>query len=532
MDQEYIASKAKGVLRVRGEKVNSYLARVSHISLQGEKLKTLNGIEAATGCSTLYCYDNRVVDLTPISRLRKLISLYLDNNNVTSLLGLATPPLPAPKASFGVAAPSEPISTFCPIEKLFLKGNAISRIHAAVARALPNLHELHLPAQRLPPGQGAIFLEPAALQAWSRSLLVLDVSLCGLTSLRHLSALYNLRTLKAGDNPVEDLEDAVESIRQLPCLETLEVKGCTFSLPGAGGRPQGRYRDALVAASCPSLVSIDGLEVTAAHRSFMKIKMEKSVARVASSAASQYLASRVLLKNQQQQQQQQPSSVTEPPGTGGHATHATTSINFPGWEEEEDEEEEDSSPLDSQYGSQTSFSEDLMSGEENNRERAPEDSANASGEANGGDQSMLGETLSGERAGEVRRASLGLTASAASGMFEESGDTGGVAGAENLPPRHPPLPPLRIHAESTPTASTFQIKVGDLSGFQSTINLSASMYSDAPPPSKDPQDFDKGSRWIGGFSKNSDRERARITRERAREEAEMARRLAVSTKGR
>ena len=75
--------------------------------------------------------------------------------------------------------------------------------------------------------------------------------------------------------------------------------------------------------------------------------------------------------------------------------------------------------------------------------------------------------------------------------------------------------------------------MGDASGFQSTINLDSSVWSDAPAPRRDFVDLHAhGSRWIGGFSSNTDREAARKLKEAQREEAEMERRRGKARAGR
>ena len=69
--------------------------------------------------------------------------------------------------------------------------------------------------------------------------------------------------------------------------------------------------------------------------------------------------------------------------------------------------------------------------------------------------------------------------------------------------------------------------MGDASGCVSSLNLPSNVYNapyEHPGPARYPEDFVRGSRWIGGFSTASDRERARMHFEQEREAAEVQRR--------
>jgi hypothetical protein len=495
MDPEFIASHTTGVLRNREESCKSFLGRATHIALQGLGLSSLKGIEAATACRNLYAFDNRLASLGGLSRLRKLVSAYMEGNEITSLLELAAPAPAAAASTSSTAAPGssgeggEP--SFSPLERLFLRGNRISRIHAGAARALPHLEELHLSGQRLSPGVPCLALEPAALRAWAGCLRVLDVSNCGLPSLRHLATLGSLRELHAAGNPVEDILDATDTLRGLPRLTVLTVKGCAFTLPGAEGRPQGRYRDALVAASSPALHTLDGVEVTQAHRQFILVKMQRSYTRTAGLAAAAYRLAR-----------HSGSNAASPEGPMASVPQGT------GWEEAPVEEEEAGAGVGGGAGAAEGGGADAEDADGGPREPAAE--AGGDGSAGAG---SLGETLTAEDRAAVRRASL----------------AGDGAAAPPLPP--PPLPPLHPSTTSLGEGAGSRRapvpKVGGLEGFASTINLPSNVYNgpfEAPAPRKDPEDLACGSRWIGGWASAPDRERARMARETEKEMAEIARR--------
>lgn len=71
------------------------------------------------------------------------------------------------------------------------------------------------------------------------------------------------------------------------------------------------------------------------------------------------------------------------------------------------------------------------------------------------------------------------------------------------------------------------MRVGDASGFDSSLKLPSDVYSGPyphPAPARDPADLARGSRWIGGYASAPDRERARMHVEQERELAEVQRR--------
>jgi hypothetical protein len=482
-----LVKAACGVLRKRNQKAKSYFATVSHYNLQQLGLRSLAGIEAATGARVLYVYDNHIPSLAPLARLRLLTQLYAENNALTGLeivpaeSGVAgdapAPPATPSSASslLGSAAPPPP-PQHVPLEKAFLKGNLVARVSVAAARALPALRELHLGSQRL--GGAALAFEPGALRVWGRAglLRVLDVSHCGLPSLAPLAPLRCLEALRAGGNPVPRVEDAAALLGALPALSELDVRGCDFAVPGANGLPQGRYRDALVRAAGPRLALLDGGEVTDAHRAFLEGKAAAAAHLVragggagdAAAAAAAYRAARAVAAALAEEAAPRAAAVAPPP---------PPPPSLPAWDA-------DGGPLPEEDGGERS---------------AEEDGGGGGGEGGGGG---LGDTLVPAQAAAVRRASLA-----------GEGNGGGAGRPPAAPPRAPPPPPPPPAApRSTEGASGF---------FSISKNPPVEPHMEALSPRRTPTDFTAHSRFVGGFSTSPDRESARMHREREKELAKI-----------
>jgi hypothetical protein len=496
---------ASGARLGRGEKPKALFARVSHFNLQDAGLTSAEGIDAATGARVLYLYDNALASIAPLARLRGLKQLYVEGNALTRLDVI--PPEGAPPLAW---------------EKIFASRNRISRVPRALALALPALTELHLGGQRLGGAGGELVFEAGALAAWGRTrkLRVLDVSACGLTALSPLAALRGLEELVCSSNPVADADDVAALLAALPALKRLDVRDCTFSRAGPGV-VAGRYRDALVAVAGPGLEWLDGREVTDAHKSFMRTKVHRSVTRSAAIAAALYKLS--------------PSRFPRV-GDGANAgDDATASIHT--WADERGGGEEgegiappgnalpgaglDGVDEDAELEALAHLGRSVELEEAATAEMT-EIAAAADADAVGvvdddgddGETRAPDDTIVTERSGADDGGSMAATAAAslADTLVPSQAASVREASGVNAERAAAPLPPLP--------------KIGGKEGFRSKNHATdPAPHDEAVSPRRTPSDFEKGSRFVGGFSLPADRERVRVFRETAREN-ELVQRMA------
>ncbi|CAM9524059.1 unnamed protein product, partial [Phaeothamnion confervicola] len=93
--------------RRRGEGIESILARLTHLHLNGKLITCLEDCDIASACpclQVLYLYDNGITNAAPLAACRHITHLYLENNDLSTMAGL-------------------PVHT---LQKLYLDGNCVA----------------------------------------------------------------------------------------------------------------------------------------------------------------------------------------------------------------------------------------------------------------------------------------------------------------------------------------------------------------------------------------------------------------------
>ena len=116
-----------GSRRALNEKVDAYLARLTHVPLDGRgitaKLEVIGSV--CPGVRVLYLYDNKITKMAGLARLSRLTHLHLQNNRLTSIEGLGK---------------------CVHLEKLYVDGNCLREISGL--EACVNLRALHASNQK------------------------------------------------------------------------------------------------------------------------------------------------------------------------------------------------------------------------------------------------------------------------------------------------------------------------------------------------------------------------------------------------
>lgn len=219
---------ATSLTRSSTESSDAYLQRVTHLHLQGKKIKVIEGLDLCTNIKVLYLYDNLIEVIQNLENQAIIQYLHLQNNLITEM-------------------PDLPMSS---LTKLYLDANEISEV-----RGLHNctkLEELHLGNQRLSSSVSLSF-DPMSLNAISKSLQVLEISGNGISILKPFGVLNNLRKLFCASNEVSDVEE-IEYIVGLSHLQEavfIDNPCCRVK----------NYRDYAIGAASDSLLILDSIPV-------------------------------------------------------------------------------------------------------------------------------------------------------------------------------------------------------------------------------------------------------------------------------
>jgi len=219
---------ATSLARGKVESADSYLKRVTHLHLQGKKIKYIENLDQCTNLKVLYLYDNTIEQIENLSFSKALSYLYLQNNLIARI-------------------PSLDLSN---LFKLYLDDNEIQYVSGL--EACVRLEELHLANQRLPSFTSLQF-DTVTLDALSGTLQVLEISGNSVTTLEPFVALRNLRKLFAENNMIGDLS-SIEMIVSLRYVEEVKFTGNPCS------KVQ-KYRDNVIGASSDSLKFLDDLPI-------------------------------------------------------------------------------------------------------------------------------------------------------------------------------------------------------------------------------------------------------------------------------
>jgi hypothetical protein len=230
------------------EGFENWARAVTHLHLSEKRLTHLN-LESfpVRGVKTIYAYDNRIVYVSGLSKLRGMENLYLQDNRVYTL---------------------EDWSDDLPgLRILHLQGNAVPALAGLTGSV--RLEELLIQEQRIP--QGLRLHEPT-LRAIGGSLRTLDVSRNGLRDLTPLRALVRLESLTATDNKV-DAPGLYPVLEACGLLRMLFVQGNPLT-------QKRKWQDEVILRSA-SVEEIDGKPVGKARAFLQNLNARKVKAGVA-----------------------------------------------------------------------------------------------------------------------------------------------------------------------------------------------------------------------------------------------------------
>ena len=237
--QSLIAKCATRAETRRGvdEPLDKYLARLTHLKMDGRNIARIDALGCAPGVRVLYLYDNAITRIANLAPLANLTHLYLQNNALTRIEGL---------------------DTCANLQKLYLDGNSIA--HVDGLNPCQRLEELHVSGQRLRPGEEVGF-DVDACAALARTLAVLNVGHCNVRDVKPLKELASLRRLDLENCGVESVRDLEPVLLNCKRLSELKVLGCPFA-------KNPKHRDHITLLS-DSLTVLNGREIKPHERQFL-----------------------------------------------------------------------------------------------------------------------------------------------------------------------------------------------------------------------------------------------------------------------
>lgn len=187
------------------ETLDTYLARLTHLTLNGKNIGHIDHLAYTPGVRVLYLYDNVIRRLQGFDDLTKLTHLYLQNNLIERITGL---------------------DRLVNLAKLYLDGNRISYVDGL--EKCGRLEELHVSGQRLGPSEELRF-NPGCMEAVGTSLMVLNAAGSKVRDAKPLMELLALRRLDLSKCKIESIRDIEPVLVNCRHLVTLDVRGCPIA---------------------------------------------------------------------------------------------------------------------------------------------------------------------------------------------------------------------------------------------------------------------------------------------------------------
>ncbi|EDV23399.1 uncharacterized protein TRIADDRAFT_27741 [Trichoplax adhaerens] len=210
------------IRRQRDESLQHFTRRITHAYCNEKNIDEIENIAACRNLSVLYLYDNHIKNCNKLINLFNLTHLYLQNNNITKLPSL---------------------HSLKKLTKIYLGGNEIAVLEGL--EKLPNVIELRIENQRLPPGEKLLF-DPRSLATIRRSVQVLDISGNGLDNLADFYGFENLIYFTAKNNTISNFETLKRTFSSWFSTTTIDLTGNPIC-------EKSRYRDQMLVI-CPSSV--------------------------------------------------------------------------------------------------------------------------------------------------------------------------------------------------------------------------------------------------------------------------------------
>ncbi|KAI8615062.1 hypothetical protein BC830DRAFT_1229291 [Chytriomyces sp. MP71] len=232
--------------RGKNESVETFLRRVTHVSLVGKGIEVMEGLDFCRNLTVLYLYENNIKKIEGLNACVSLNRLYLQHNQIEELSGFDA----------GLEKLAE----------LHLAGNRIKYVTGI--HQLPSLEVLHVDDQHI---EEELIFDIACVSILSSSLKVLTAAGNHISRISTLAELAELEELDISRNNVSELEEVQHVLRCCLQLRNLNMNGNPASSIL-------KFRQKAILASS-SLETLGEKDIPAVEREFL-INMQSSKQRL------------------------------------------------------------------------------------------------------------------------------------------------------------------------------------------------------------------------------------------------------------
>ncbi|KAG9401668.1 hypothetical protein AC1031_009522 [Aphanomyces cochlioides] len=240
----------------KGESTEQFLKRLTHLTLTGKKLTTIDLVAKCPNVRVLYLYDNKITNAQPLASLRLVTHVHLQRNRLTKM---------------------EHLDSLAHLEKLYLDNNEIGSLQGL--DDCTALLELHLANQTKL--NHPFTFDHESVAAIAPTLRVLNLSNCNIHDARPLQALRRLEQLDLSRNHISEIEDVFGLVGSLYCLRELDLTNNHVNATP-------KYREHTIVFSQKTLEILDKKPIDSKQRSMMQSHIAfKHKKRQAAAASSQ-----------------------------------------------------------------------------------------------------------------------------------------------------------------------------------------------------------------------------------------------------
>jgi len=217
--------------RGKDEPVDKWLAKTTHLHVEGENLVRIGERigPMMKNLKYVYAYENKLYMLDPLPP--KVEEIYVDNNCIAHI----------------------DLNYLRNLRTLSIKNNKLTNIDGIAECPIEELYLARMPME----------ISPHVTENLSRTLRILNMAHCELTSLQLLKPLTLLETVNVTHNKLADVDDVADTLERLVNLKTLMVAGNPLTQVH-------RFLDTLVLACRGPLEEIDTKTITNELKTYLK----------------------------------------------------------------------------------------------------------------------------------------------------------------------------------------------------------------------------------------------------------------------
>lgn len=223
-----------------------HVKKLTHLFMNNKSITAIGNIDSCRNLKVIYLHNNGINKIENMNLANQLTELYLQHNNLSKM---------------------ENLDSLRNLRKLYLGYNRIAIVEGL--ENLTSLTEFYIEKQKLDPGESLCF-EPRSCATLATCLMILNVSGNRIFNLNDVRNLRKLKVLEAKYNLLENIQDLIHAISNLPYLQELHLQGNPVTKTF-------RYRENVI-ANHDKLELLDGRKITEnCSKFFKRFKIEREL---------------------------------------------------------------------------------------------------------------------------------------------------------------------------------------------------------------------------------------------------------------